>query len=140
MNIHHFETGAIRENKEGRGRYDLPPHEDLLKVWNYAKKQGYTDAQIIETFTAALPRIAKRYEEGAKVHGDHNWTKGMEIGTYVSSMWRHLLEYGAGHTDEDHLSALVWNALSALWTEDNLPDMIDMPTRKRAHENSGIRK
>ena len=129
-----FESGAKREVKDGRGRYDLIPMDIVEEVHEYATKNGVDDKTIIEVLSMALPKLAKHYENGAKVHGERNWEKGIKISSYVSSMWRHLIAYCAGETDEDHLTALIWNAMGASWTQERMPQMVDMPVRANVEE------
>lgn len=99
-----FESGAIREDKTGKGRMDLLP-------WS------------------ALIRLSKHYEKGGKDHGDHNWKKGIPIHSFLDSALRHLAKYMDGQTDEDHLCAAAWNILGAMWTEEKRPEMQDIPSR-----------
>lgn len=126
-----FESGATREVKDGRGRYDLIPFEIIEEVREYAEKNKVDEKKIIQILSIALPKLAKHYENGAKVHGEHNWEKGITISSYISSMWRHLIAYCAGENDEDHLTALIWNAMGASWTQERMPDMVDVPALKK---------
>ena len=91
-----FESGAVRDMSEGKGRCDLLP-------------------------AAAILRLARHYEEGAKKYGDRNWEKGIPLQSFIDSGMRHLLKHMDGQTDEDHLCAAAWNLLGAMWTEDKQP-------------------
>lgn len=102
-----FETGAVRDMQEGKGRCDLLP-------------------------PAALLRIAKHFEAGAVKYGDRNWELGIPMHSFVDSGIRHLLKYMDGWTDEDHLCAAAWNILCALETEEKRPKMQDIPSRLKA--------
>ena len=104
MNMKTFETGAIREDKTGKGRFDLLP-------------------------MCALIRLSKHYEAGSAVHGERNWEKGMPIHGFIDSALRHLAKYVDGQTDEDHLCATAWNILGAMWTEEKHPELQDIPSR-----------
>lgn len=84
-----FDTGAWRDNSEGKGRCDLLPPDGLLA-------------------------LAKHFESGAKKYGPSNWKKGMPQHVLIDSGLRHLLKYMAGQTDEDHLNAACWNIICAL--------------------------
>ena len=87
-----FNTGSVRDTNVGKGRFDLiPPY--------------------------ALKRLAKHYENGAKKYGDRNWEKGQPIARYLDSAIRHAYAYLGGSTEEDHLAAIAWNALSVIETE-----------------------
>lgn len=50
----------------------------------------------------------------------------------IDSAFRHLAKYVMGMTDEDHLCAAATNLLMAMWTEENVPEAQDIPTRKEA--------
>lgn len=90
-----FETGSVRDTREGKGRYDLIP-------------------------PFALKRIAGVYERGAVKYGDRNWEKGQPIMRYYDSAIRHLNEWLEGKEDEDHLAQAAWNLLGMLFTEEML--------------------
>lgn len=87
-----FTTGAVRDNQEDKGRYDLIP-------------------PVVEE------RLAKHYESGAKKYGDNNFRLGMPIKRYIDSARRHLNKYRMGMTDEDHLIAVIWNIAAIIETE-----------------------
>ena len=104
MDVEKFKSGAIRENKTGKGRCDLLP-------------------------MCALIRLSKHYEAGSTDHGERNWEKGIPMHSFLDSAIRHLFKYMDGQVDEDHLCAAAWNILGAMWTEEKRPDMQDIPTR-----------
>lgn len=105
-----FDTGAVREDKTGKGRMDLLP-------------------------MCALIRLSKHYEAGTAAHGERNWEKGIPMHSFLDSALRHLAKYMDGQTDEDHLCAAAWNILGAMWTEEKKPEMQDIPTRPHgSHE------
>ena len=110
-----FETGAVRDMAEGKGRCDLLP-------------------------ACALLRLSKHYEAGAKKYKDRNWEIGIPISVMVDSGMRHLLKYLDGQTDEDHLAAAAWNILGAMWMEEKKPELQDLPSRKNVslEEVSGV--
>ena len=105
-NRREFETGAVRDMQEGKGRCDLLP-------------------------ACALIRLSKHYEAGARKYEDRNWEKGIPISVMIDSAMRHLLKYMDGQTDEDHLAAVAWNILGAMWMEEKRPDLQDLPSRKK---------
>ncbi len=79
-----FPSGAVREKKHGKGRFDL-----------------------LSPFAAM--RRALVAEHGAKVYGDRNHEKGLPFSSRVDSIKRHLDEYVAGRLNEDHLAqASFW--------------------------------
>lgn len=96
------EQGANREANEGRGRFDLFPYE-------------------------AMEALAKWYEEGAKKYGDRNWEKGLSVSDCINRMVRHAHKASNGLTDEDHLSAVMWNAAAVITMMKRRPDCNDHP-------------
>lgn len=88
-----FETGAVRDTQEGKGRFDLLPINAII-------------------------RLAKHFENGAKKYGDENWRKGIPLRRYLDSMLRHCFKFAGGLEDEDHLSAIIWNACCLLETQE----------------------
>ena len=100
-----FNSGAVRDSSEGKGRCDLLP-------------------------ACAILRMAKHFENGAKKYQERNWELGIPISSYMDSAIRHLMKYLDGQNDEDHLCAAAWNCLCAMWTEEKYPELQDLPTRK----------
>lgn len=83
-----FGTGAVRDSQGDKGRYDL-----------------------VLSLTHMIYRLARHFENGAVKYGDDNWKKGIPLRRYLDSAFRHLTKYAAGETDEDHLSAAIWNLM-----------------------------
>ena len=100
-----FDTGAVRDMAEGKGRCDLLP-------------------------ACAILRLARHFENGAKKYNDRNWEKGIPIHSFIDSAIRHLMKYLDGWDDEDHLCAAAWNCICCLWTEEKMPHLQDIPTRR----------
>lgn len=97
------ENGADREPATGKGRYDL-----------------------ITPF--GMARLARWYELGAEKYSARNWEKGMPFSRYIDSAKRHIDKYIMGMTDEDHLSAAVWNLLAIIHHEEvGQQELDDMP-------------
>lgn len=88
-----FSTGAVRDSTEGKSRMELIP-------WDL------------------MSRVAKRYEDGAKAYGNNNWRKGQLSSHVFASMMRHAMQWVIGDRSEDHLSAVVWNALALMNNEE----------------------
>lgn len=101
MSKQQFETGAQRDTDEGKLRYDLIP-------------------------PSSLARLAKRYTDGAKHYGDHNWTKGIPSSRHLQSLMRHLEGVRVGDTSEDHVAAIAWNAFAIMYNQDVLPEQHDL--------------
>ena len=100
-----FSTGSQRDMHEGKG--------DMLSVpW------------------AAMLRVSKHYENGAKKYGRYNYLKGIPVSSFIDSALRHLAKYVAGYDDEDHLSAAAFNILGAIQMEEEKPEMCDLPWRE----------
>ena len=97
-----FESGAVRDMQEGKGRCDLLPMCVLL-------------------------RLARHYENGCKKYGDRNWEKGIPCHSFADSALRHLFKYLDGWDDEDHLIAAIWNLCGLAWTEEKKPELMDIP-------------
>ena len=112
MKVEEFGNGAIREDKTGKGRFDLIP-------W------------------CAVMRIAHHMEESLKVYSPRNWEKGLPMHSMIDSAFRHLAKYADGWTDEDHLCAAATNLLMALWTEEKKPEMMDIPSRMYGEAKRG---
>tara|TARA_R100001015_G_C4632962_1_gene197245 strand:+ start:3546 stop:3902 length:357 start_codon:yes stop_codon:yes gene_type:complete len=96
-----FDTGSVRDTREGKGRYDLLPSHAIFLV-------------------------ARQFEEGAIKYGNRNWEKGQPLSRYVDSALRHLFKHLGGHTDERHDVAAAWNCLALLETKHKI-DKGDLP-------------
>lgn len=101
---HEYETGAVRDVREGKGRYDLLPWE-------------------------AIHELALHCEQGALKYGERNCEKGIPIHSLIDSASRHLSCYLRGMNDEPHLRAAMWNIAMAIRTEKLMPEMQDIPCR-----------
>ena len=100
-----FGSGAVRDMHEGKG--------DMLSVpW------------------AAMLRVSRHYENGAKKYGRYNYLKGIPVSSFIDSALRHLAKYAAGWDDEDHLAAAAFNVLGAIQMEEEKPDMCDLAWRE----------
>ena len=147
-----FESGAVRDIQEGKGRCDLLPldvvalllNEDattdgdsvLLAINDYVHfgnpqdllraVRCFCEAFNMDLSTAVL-EVAKHYEDGAKKYEERNWEKGINLHCYIDSGVRHYLKCLRGDSDEPHTRAFIWNMLSAVWTHKNKPELIDLP-------------
>jgi hypothetical protein len=96
-----FTTGAIRDTQEGK--YDF-----------------------IETLSwTALNRYAGYMTSKKKKYGEGNFKKGIPIDSYEKSLVRHIQKYlankyenGNVEINEDHLSAIVFNAMGIMHEEE----------------------
>jgi hypothetical protein len=99
-----FSTGAWRNNKEGKGRYDLMP-------WT------------------AIHELAKHCQDGAVAHGERNIDLGIPLHDLLDSALRHLSQYMQGMTNENHLRSALWNIAWAVEFEVTKPGLQDIPVR-----------
>lgn len=104
-NRRQFESGAVRDMQEGKGRMDLLP-------W------------------AAIMEVSKHCENGAKKYGEHNVDRGIPTHSLCDSAARHLAKYLDGWTDEPHLLAAAWNLLWAIQMGLKRPEVVDTPWRE----------
>ena len=101
-----FNTGAIRGNNTGKGRFDLISPEGER-------------------------RLALRYEHGSVRYGDRSWEQGIPASSCIDSAKRHINQWLSGDDSEDHLSAAAWNLFAIMDYEANNRKMIDLPKRKK---------
>lgn len=87
-----FRTGAVRDRRTGKGRFDLLPPRALL-------------------------RLARHFEAGATKYEPRNWEKGIPLWCYLDSAMRHWTALMAGDRSEDHAAACVWNMVCFMETE-----------------------
>lgn len=69
-----------------------------------------------------MERVAPWYGLGAAKYGANNWRLGQPQSEVLGSLLRHLTKYIMGKKDEDHLAAVVWNALCLLDADQNHKD------------------
>ncbi len=65
----------------------------------------------------SMNRLQALFERGAEKYGENNWEKGINLQRYCESLERHIVQYWAGDTSEDHLAAIMWNAAALMVTE-----------------------
>ncbi|GHT16677.1 hypothetical protein FACS1894189_0950 [Planctomycetales bacterium] len=103
-----FSTGAVRDTADGKPRPDL-----------------------ISPF--AMERLGEWLRLGAEKYTPRNWEKGISISRTTASMYRHLLKFQQGARDEDHIVAVMCNAMMIIHTVEMvkrgvLPEeLLDMP-------------
>lgn len=160
-----FESGAVRDICDGKGRCDLLPLDVLSAI--YRGRLGNVGAssilRYVYNFTASGDtnfleeaienflcldepfgdtswstlwlEVAKQFEDGCKKYGDNNWRKGIPVHCYIDSGVRHYLKWLRGDEDEPHHRAFVWNMLCCIWTCRHLPEMIDLPIVQNDNKN-----
>lgn len=145
-NRRQFDTGAVRDMQEGKGRCDLMPLEvvvaclradlcgnteysdDVQVLDNIATFQRTGDTRDLIAALDVFPgyncwatmflEVAKHFEEGAKKYGENNWQKGIPVNCYIDSAVRHYLKWLRGDKDEPHDRAFVWNLMCCIWEVD----------------------
>ena len=100
-----FDTGAVRDDATGKGRFDLLP-------W------------------AAIHALAKHCERGALHYGERNVDKGIPQHSLIDSGVRHLALYIQGDAEPHHLVAALWNIAWAVEQEIKRPELVDLPERE----------
>ena len=112
----HTSTGAQRDKQTGKGRFDLL-HPIMLE------------------------RLALLLEKGAVKYYDHNWETGMPCSWGLDSLLRHVSNYMKGDYSEDHLAAIIFNAMVVMVTEQcvhegKLPaELLDIPVSGHIYTN-----
>jgi hypothetical protein len=93
-----FESGMKRDTQDDKPRFDLlfplgVPYADQF-----------------------LTRVAELLARGAVKYDARNWEKAAgqaELDRFKASAMRHMIQWQAGETDEDHASAVVFNLMGA---------------------------
>lgn len=146
-----FNSGAVRDMAEGKGRCDLLPLDVAVSLMERGKNIGKSDTVLIainafkhtgdrdwletalwracrengvfpDIYTLLL-EVSKQFEDGAAKYGDNNWQKGIPVSVYIDSGVRHYLKHLRGDRDEPHDRAFAWNMICAIWTCDHIPDL-----------------
>lgn len=95
-----FSSGAQRDDRKGKPRMSLIPHD-------------------------ALKRVMNRYLDGAEEYTENNWMKGMNYSVFYDSAQRHMTQWWCGDETEDHLAAVLWNIMSLMHIESTQPGYDD---------------
>lgn len=150
-----FESGAVRDIQQGKGRFDLMPLDimadifaielageseessiaDVLKAISGFRRTGcgrwlcFAIVHYSQAVQVDLPTlmldVARHFENGALKYGERNWEKGIPVSRYIDSAVRHLMKDCACEVDEDHEAAFVWNLMCCAWTIKNKPELND---------------
>jgi len=116
-----FPTGAVRDTETEKSR------PDLISPW-------------------ALDRLGHWLRRGAEKYAERNWEKGIPFSRCLGSLCRHLLAYQQCRTDEDHLAAILCNAMflahyEAMIQRGTLPaELDDRPHYRRQHPSAEVRR
>lgn len=138
-NRREFETGAVRDIQEGKGRCDLMPldvvgnilaNPTLCYLSTYQNDgkvvhlmDALTSSGVFHDAYTMMLEVAKHFEEGAKKYGENNWQKGIPVHCYIDSAVRHYLKRLRGDKDEPHDRAFCWNIMCAIWTCIHKPEL-----------------
>ena len=143
-----FDTGAVRDISDGKGRCDLLPLDVIADMVDDVILESIYDfiftgnkqyiINVIAWFSdrsfgnleTSIIEVSKHYEEGCKKYGDRNWEKGIPLHCYIDSGVRHYLKFIRGDNDERHDRAFLWNMLGLLWTLKHKPEMNDLPFKE----------
>lgn len=154
-----FESGAVRDITEGKGRCDLLPLDVLAAFFTvdgtpdrvFMGLSNYVGFGLVRELYGVLDAFneyhwrdnrtmmleaAKQYEDGAKKYAERNWEKGIPLHCYIDSGVRHYLKFLRGDTDEPHDRAFVWNILCAIRTHNYKPQFIDLPFNAKKEKNN----
>lgn len=137
-----YETGAVRDVSEGKGRPCLMPLEVvaillgekistdpiLSPLGSFIKQRetrhlyvalyNFAEVAYNKSIETMLLEVAIHFEEGARKYGPNNWRKGLPPSCYMDSAIRHYLKYRRGDKDENHERAFVWNLMCCIWEVD----------------------
>lgn len=150
-----FETGAVRDMHEGKGRCDLLPLKVVARFSQFNTDFNFHLLSILENFRksgevislyhacnivrdeffhqkseTAILELAVHFEDGCKKYGENNWQKGIPVHSFIDSAIRHYLKHKRGDTDERHDRACLWNLVCAIWTVENKPELNDFNLKK----------
>lgn len=138
---HTFDTGAVRDMQEGKGRPSLMPLRVVAKLLEvrtgdyiiraiaaftekqdtrflYAALFGFAQIAFQGKVETLILETAKHFEEGAKKYGENNWQKGLPVNCYLDSALRHYYKWRRGDKDENHANAFCWNLICLCWEVD----------------------
>lgn len=143
-----FESGAVRDISEGKGRCDLLPldavahivpekYAAVLRAINLFQENkditeltfainAFAEGVLERDISTLILEVSKHYEDGARKYSENNWMKGMDLHCFIDSGVRHLIKHMRGDDDEPHDRAFVWNMLGAIWTLENHPELDDI--------------
>ena len=144
-----FETGAMREIDETKGRCDLVYNTawsvvtsdafyDYMESFVRSGERQYVYAAVdyvVNTafdhdYNTAYLEVSQHYAEGAKKYADRNMEKGLPWHSMVDSALRHYTKWCRGDDDEPHARAVIWNLLTLLYMVDNKPELNDLPCKE----------
>lgn len=141
-----FASGAVRDMREGKGKFDVMPLEVLARylaededdvdmvIWNlnmflrtretsylYDALTYFDEKSWDNPYTLCL-ETAIHFEQGAKKYGPDNYRLGIPVECYIDSATRHYIKWLRGDTNEPHHRAVCWNVMCCIWEADHGDD------------------
>lgn len=147
-NRRQFESGAVRDICDGKGRCDLLPLDVVGEFMSdpiFTTLNRFQERDTVTSLYATLDmaaekmfdgkanmilEVAKHFEDGARKYGDNNWRRGIPVHCYIDSATRHYLKWLRGDVDEPHDRAFCWNVMCAIWTCAHHPELDEYRTVK----------
>lgn len=150
-----FDSGAVRELSEDKGRMDLIPLSFLVDLFLYCDSSDeiILDETLIikhindflsnkepklllaafqhfsllayDNIYEAILDLSHNLQQGAAKYSDWNYARGLPMKTFIDSSLRHLMKFLAGWEDEPHNRAVLFNLMAAYWTYVNKPECRD---------------
>ena len=152
-NRREFETGAVRDICDGKGRCDLlpldvigdiyermiPEEPDICNIFAQIERfredgdtyhlvcalASFIDYKNYSGWYDMFLELAVHFEAGAKKYGENNWRRGIPVHCYIDSAVRHFLKFLRGDSDERHDRAFCWNLICCIWTVRHMPETND---------------
>lgn len=93
-----FDSGMVRDTEAGKPRFDLTQPLGIP-----------FEEQMLTRFAGLMSRGAEKYTE-------RNWEQAnseKELSRYLSSAFRHFMQWYHGDTSEDHAAAIFFNVTAA---------------------------
>lgn len=93
-----YDSGMVRDSQDGKARFDL------------LRPKG------VPYSAQFMTRVADLMTRGALKYGFRNWEAANsqeELDRFEGSAERHMMQWLAGETDEDHAAAVVFNLIAA---------------------------
>ena len=121
-----FPTGAMRDTQDGKPVFGLLPVYALSRVARH--------------FANGRTKYRPEKRDGERI-AIENWRRGMDTARTMESLLRHAFAYLEGHCDEDHLAAVIFNALVIIETEEMVrrgflpPTLLTLPDWTRPGGN-----
>ena len=96
-----------------------PSADPLRKFVTGATRSSEPDGESHDLISPhAIKRLAIIYAEGARIHGDRNWEKGVPLPITMNHLKAHLNEWEAGNRTEDHIAKAAWGLFAIMHYEE----------------------